>query len=71
MGPVTKTSSPLYLGRFYDPKSNRVRTVRNPKFYTYNPTKPDQVYGYLTTSLAYKWNQVIRLIDRIKKLEHP
>lgn len=71
MGPVSSKSSPLYLGRYYDPKTNRVRTVKNPKFYTYNPTSADQTYGYLTTAIAYKWNQVIRLIERLKKLDDP
>lgn len=67
MGPVGKNTAPLYLGRYYDPKTNRVKTIKNPKTITYNPTNKEQVYGYLINAIAHKWNQVIRLIDKMNK----
>lgn len=50
---------PLYLGRYLDPVTKRIKTIPKPKL-AINSRDWDQVYFNLIARLAYSWNQFAR-----------
>lgn len=58
-GPISKTSLPLYGGRFYDDVSKRTRTIQKPKKKLMNPYNWNSTVGYLEANIIYAWNRYV------------
>lgn len=59
IGPISKTGLPIYLGRYYDEKTNRIKTI-GPPSRNINMTDWKTKMNYLIQHAAYKWNQYAR-----------
>jgi hypothetical protein len=59
MGNISAKGVPLYLGRYYDPITKKLRVFGKPKV-AINPTDWDQVYNKKVLMLAANWNQFVR-----------
>ena len=58
-GPISKNGNSLYMGRWYDPKTNRVKAFMKPK-YIYNPGDWRSHMVHSLFNLTDKWNQFER-----------
>lgn len=64
MGAINGQSLTLYLGRYRDPVTNKVKLIKRPS-YIYNK------YDYVATldhhilTAAYKWNQYVRAQQQV------
>lgn len=59
IGALTPSGSPLFMGRWYDAKTNRVKSFVKPK-YVYNPTNYNAVMSHSLLNLVNKWNAFAR-----------
>lgn len=64
MGPVSQKGLPLYLGRYKDRKTGRLKLISPPN-YLYNWKNWNSVFDHGVIDLAYKWNQFVRSADHI------
>lgn len=65
-GRIGKKGLPSYLGRYWDPKAKRIRTIGKPS-YLYNTTDYKQVFTWHIMNMTYKWNQFVRATDGLAK----
>jgi len=59
MGSISAKGVPMYIGRFYDPVTKKIKTISKPKI-TINPYDWNQVYNKTVLQLAANWNQFVR-----------
>jgi hypothetical protein len=59
MGSISAKGVPLYLGRYYDPKTKKLKVLGKPKV-AINPLDWDQVYNKKLVNMAANWNQFVR-----------
>lgn len=59
MGPTKKGGLALYLGRFKDPRTKKLKTMKKPN-YIFNKYDYQQNLDHSLLMLAYKWNQYIK-----------
>lgn len=64
MGPISQKGLPLYLGRYKDRKTGRLKLISPPN-YLYNWREWSSVFDHGVIDLAYKWNQFVRSADRV------
>lgn len=66
LGPLAKDGLPIYIGRYVDRKTNRLKLLPRPNF-AVNPSDQKQVYAKLMYNLAYKWNQFAQSVQSVYK----
>lgn len=59
IGNLTQSGSPLFMGRWYDAKTNRVKSFVKPK-YIYNTSDYNAVMSHTLLNLVNKWNAFAR-----------
>lgn len=58
-GPITKQGIPMYIGRYYDKATKRIKVINKPKV-AVNPSDWKQVYDKRVLQLTSNWNQFVR-----------
>ncbi len=61
-GPITKQGVPLYIGRYYDPVTKKLKVLNRPKV-AVNPYDWKQVYDKKVLQLVSNWNQFVRGVE--------
>jgi len=59
VGKISKAGSPLFLGRWFDPNSNRVKAFYRAPFVV-NPTDWNQVLAARMFAMINAWNKFAR-----------
>ena len=59
MGAISAKGVPMYIGRYYDPVTKKLKTISKPKIVV-NPYDWNQVYNKTVLQLAANWNQFVR-----------
>ena len=67
MGQITKNGVPLYLGRWYDRKTNRIRAFV-PGNYVYNPLDFNSTLNHAVFQYIKKWNSLANAEQKILNL---
>jgi hypothetical protein len=57
----------MYIGRYYDTNSKRLRTFAKPN-YLYNKNSWDDSMQFVMAKLGYKWNQFVRIVQQATNL---
>lgn len=68
VGPVSKNSLPLYVGRYVDPLTGDVRTFPKPSSKYVNPRKIEQVVSYYQARVLAAWNSFVRSEQNLMSL---
>lgn len=59
MGSVSQDGLPLFVGRYKDPKTGKIKTMKK-QSYLVNPTNWKSKFDKGVLNMAYKWNQFVR-----------
>jgi hypothetical protein len=59
VGPIAKKGLPLYMGRFLDPKTNRIKLISKPS-YIYDKYSWQESFDHAVTMAAYRWNSFVK-----------
>lgn len=67
MGPLNRGGAPIFLGRWYDSRTNRIKTLMKPR-YLYNPTDWNSTFTHSIFTLINKWNSFARAEQNVLSL---
>lgn len=66
-GSINKNSLPIYIGRYLDKKTGKIKLVKRPN-YIYNKYDFNATYDHALLATAYKWNQFAASVQRVVNL---